>query len=59
MQLSFLGKPYIASTSTVEVVETQETATFLGRAYRVKQYNTAQAQQPARELSFMGRRYTH
>jgi hypothetical protein len=59
MQLSFLGRTYTTSFPTVEVLETQETATFLGRPYQVKQCNVTQRQRPAESLIFMGRRYTH
>lgn len=59
MELSFLGRAYTASTPEVEMVETQEVATFLGRPYRLRQHNVTQRQRPAESLSFMGRRYSH
>ena len=59
MQLSFLGKSYTASSHAIEVTETQETATFMGKPYFRKQFTVAQRQQPQTELTFLGRRYTH
>ncbi len=58
MQLSFLGKTYTTSIPTLEASITQETGKFLGRSYARKQFHVAQRQQPAAELTFMGRRYT-
>lgn len=58
MQLSFLGSTYNASSPTTEASETGETVTFMGRQSKLKQFNVAQRQQPATELTFMGRRYT-
>ncbi|MBW4485043.1 MAG: hypothetical protein KME14_21105 [Tildeniella torsiva UHER 1998/13D] len=58
MRLSFLGKTYTASTPAIAATETQETVAFLGCSAKVKQFNVTQRQQPAVELSFMGRRYT-
>lgn len=58
MQLSFLGKSYEVSTPMMEATETEETVNFLGRASKLKEFTVAQRQQPATELTFMGRRYT-
>lgn len=57
MKLSFLGKSYEASAPTVDAVATHETGTFLGKSYAKKEFAVAQRQQPAEELTFMGRRY--
>jgi hypothetical protein len=57
MQLSFLGKSYTASAPAIEATTTVETGKFLGKAYARKQFNVVQRQQPAEELTFMGRRY--
>lgn len=58
MQLSFLGNTYTASNPAFPATETQETVNFLGCSAKVKQFDVTQRQQPAVELSFMGRRYT-
>jgi hypothetical protein len=58
MQLSFLGKAYTASSPAIEATETGETLTFMGRQSKVKQFHVTQRQQPAAELTFMGRRYS-
>lgn len=58
MQLSFLGNAYTASSPAIETAETGETVTFMGRQSKVKQFNVAHRQQPAGELTFMGRRYS-
>lgn len=58
MQLSFLGNAYSASSPAIEATETSETVTFMGRQSKVKQFNVAQRQQPAADLTFMGRRYS-
>jgi len=57
MQLSFLGKSYIASAPAIEAMATEATGKFLGKSYAKKQFHVAQRQQPAEELTFMGRRY--
>ena len=36
---------------------TEATGKFLGKSYAKKQFHVAQRQQPAEELTFMGRRY--
>jgi hypothetical protein len=58
MKLSFLGQSYDASLPAVEVTETSETATFLGKHYARKQYNVSQRQQSTNELTYRGIRYT-
>jgi hypothetical protein len=59
MQLAFLGKTYTpASAPSVEVTETQQTLSFLGRKSIVKQHSIVQRQTSGEELTFMGRRYT-
>ncbi|HIK44120.1 MAG TPA: hypothetical protein IGR64_04445 [Leptolyngbyaceae cyanobacterium M65_K2018_010] len=58
MQLSFLGKSYTPSTPTVEITETQQTLSFLGRKSMVKQGRVAQGPSLGEELTFLGRRYT-
>jgi hypothetical protein len=58
MQLSFLGKTYSSSTPEVEVTETRQTLSFLGRKSQVTQHSIAQRQSSGEELTFMGRRYT-
>lgn len=59
MQLSFLGKSYTATFPTVEVSETTETATFLGKRYARKQCNVCHRQQSDTELTYRGVRYTY
>ena len=58
MQLSFLGKTYTSSTPSLEVTETQQTLSFLGRKSQVTQRSIAQRQPSGEALTFMGRRYT-
>jgi hypothetical protein len=58
MQLSFLGKSYTTSLPTIEAIDTQETAKFLGRAYTKKSFNVVQHQQTKAELTFLGRHYS-
>ncbi len=57
MQLSFLGKAYNASAPAIEAMTTEETGKFLSKSYAKKRFNVSQRQQPAEELTFMGRRY--
>jgi hypothetical protein len=57
MQLSFLGRSYTASTPSIDVVATGETAIFMGKLYARKQFNVAQRHQPA-ELTYRGVHYT-
>lgn len=57
MQLSFLGKSYTTHAPAIEATTTSETGKFLGKSYAKKQFNVSQRQQPAEELTFMGRRY--
>ena len=57
MQLSFLGKSYIAATPETAATMTGETATFLGKSYACKRFDVAQRQQSA-ELTYRGVRYT-
>ena len=56
MQLSFLGQPYTASTSTAAVIPTEDTAMFMGQRYTRKQFTVTQRQQPV-ELTYRGVRY--
>lgn len=58
MQLSFLGKAYETTPSTIDGVPTEETLTFLGKRYNRKQYNVPQRTEAPRELTFLGRHYT-
>ncbi|HIK45375.1 MAG TPA: DUF4278 domain-containing protein [Leptolyngbyaceae cyanobacterium M65_K2018_010] len=58
MKLSFLGKTYTPATPDVEVTETEQTLTFLGRKSQVKQYTVDQRQPQGEELKFLGRRYS-
>ena len=57
MELSFLGKAYTASTPNIEVTETRQTLSFLGRKSQITQHSIAQRQPLGEELTFMGRRY--
>lgn len=57
MQLSFLGKTYASSTYSLEVTETQQTLSFLGRKSQITQRSIARRQPSGEELTFMGRRY--
>jgi len=58
MKLSFLGQSYEAAINNVDAVETNETATFLGKPYARKQYTVSQRQQPSAELTYRGIKYT-
>lgn len=58
MQLLFLGQSYEASLPAIEATTTQETATFLGKRYARKQFNVSQYQQPTKELTYRGIRYS-
>lgn len=57
MKLSFLGQSYEASLPAIEVTETNETATFLGKPYIRKQFNVSQRHRSASELMYRGIRY--
>lgn len=57
MKLSFLGKSYEASNTTVDGIETQETLTFLGCHYNRKDYLVANHSKEQLMLTFMGRQY--
>lgn len=41
MKLSYRGIPYQPTTLTVEATETEQTAQFLGKSYKVLQGNVA------------------
>ena len=58
MKLSFLGQSYDAANLAIEVTETGETATFLGKPYARKQYTVSQRQRPASEMTYRGVRYS-
>jgi len=58
MKLSFLGKSYTASAPAIDVTETQQTLSFMGRKSTVKQHSIAQRKPIGQEFTFMGRRYT-
>lgn len=58
MKLSFLGRSYTHNFPPVEVIDTEETVTFLGQSAQVKRWTVAQHQHPLAELTFLGRRYT-
>ncbi len=57
MQLSFLGKAYIAANPEIEASMTGETATFLGKSYARRQFNVTQRLQPA-ALTYRGIHHT-
>jgi hypothetical protein len=56
MQLTYRGQSYTASTTAIEATPTGGLATFMGRPYARKQFNTEQRQQTA-ELTYRGIRY--
>lgn len=58
MKLSFLGQSYEMALPTVEVTETVENLTFLGRSYAQKQAQVHQRQQPTAEMTYRGIRYS-
>jgi hypothetical protein len=58
MKLSFLGQSYEMALPTIEVTETAESLTFLGRTYAQKQAQGHHRQQPIAEMTYRGIRYS-
>ena len=58
MQLSFLGQAYEAIQPEIAATATPETATFLGKRYRTKQFTVTQHQGATTELTYRGVRYS-
>jgi len=57
MHLSFLGNAYEASNTPVESIETEHTASFLGKKYKVHKHVVHQRTEPS-AMKYRGVRYT-
>jgi hypothetical protein len=57
MNLTYRGIAFQAPIAGTEAIETEQTGTFLGNNYKMKQARTAQ-RQPAAELTYRGVRYS-
>lgn len=57
MRLSFLGNSYEAPTSPAPSSDSEQTATFLGRPYKVQQHTTSQRAESA-SLKYRGVDYS-
>lgn len=56
MNLTYRGIAFEAPVAGTEAIETEQTGTFLGNSYKMKQARTAQ-RQSATELTYRGVRY--
>lgn len=58
MKLAFLGQFYETSFPTIDATETDETCTFLGKHYTIKQFNVTHRQPVSADLIYRGVSYT-
>ena len=57
MQLSFLGQAYEAPTTPGESFESEQTASFMGKKYKMQQHSV-HARSAATALTYRGARYS-
>ncbi|ASC71250.1 hypothetical protein XM38_022020 [Halomicronema hongdechloris C2206] len=57
MQFTYRGTAYQAPIAGIDALETEQTGTFLGRSYKMKQAQVAR-RQAANALTYRGVRYS-
>ncbi len=54
MQVSYRGISYETSASPMEAIETEQTGLFLGKRFKLKQYNVSQRSAEPMQLKYRG-----